>query len=186
MTENYRPVAGRHAIPGNDSGARENRALQLVPPLVGQALAIELAHRPATLGASQAGIVAPFAAADAEPLIRRVDRRSPDQRGFRENHVPRRQIPGRQQMSSEIGIAIYPPSATRGPVTRPVLRLMRFAAVKLAFAVAAFQRGVFMAHRARTMLPFRLHGELIPEINTIDLISDLVFELEVSQVRDLS
>jgi len=134
-----------------------------VPLLIEQPLAIGPAHRPATPPASHVDLAAPSAAADAEPLIR-VNRRSPDQRRLREDHVARRQIPGRQQVPSEIEIMTYLPGAARGPVTRPVLRLVRPAAVKLALAVAALQRGIFTANRAHTVARGDLHDQLIPEI----------------------
>lgn len=126
-------------------------------PFIGQSLAIGLARRPATLAASHVNVAALFAAADAEPVVR-VDRRSPDQRRLREYHVSRHQVPGRQQVSPEIGIVIYLPSAARGLVTRPILRLMGPVAVEFASAVAALQRGVLTAHRAHTVTRSSLHG----------------------------
>lgn len=133
-----------------------------MPLFIEQSLAIGSASGPAALAASRGDVVvAPFAAADAEPLYR-VYRRSPDQGHFRQDRVSRCQVSGRQQVSPEIGIAADLPGDARGPVTRPVLRLMRLVAVKLAPAVAALQRGVFTAHRTHAATRSGFHGRLIP------------------------
>lgn len=148
-----------------------------MPLLVEQPLAIGLARRPITLSASHVDLAALPAAADAESLIR-VNRRSPDQRRLREDRVARREISGRQQVPSEIGIVTYLPGVTRGPVTRPVLSLVRSVAVKFAPAVATLQRGVFTANWAHTVARSGLHGQLISEIISVDL----TFSLDTVQI----
>lgn len=153
----------RQAIPGNDSSARKKSALQLVPLLIRQSPAIRLAHRPAASAASRIDIVASFAAADANPLIR-VGWWSPDQRRLWEDHVSWHQVSGRQQVASEHGVVTYFPTATRGLMTRPVLRLVQFVAVKFSSAAAAFQHGIFAAHRAYAIFRSTLHDQLISEI----------------------